>query len=52
MCAVLQFLKIAAFVHGEGNPFECDLALTWLKPSVLASLGFKTDSCMHGLGLS
>lgn len=52
MCAVLQFLKIAAFVHGEGNPFECDLALTWLKPAVLDSLGFKTGSCMHGLGWS
>lgn len=43
MCAVLQFLKIAAFVHGEGNPFECDLLLTWLKP---ASLCFKMGSCM------
>lgn len=52
MYAVLQFLKIAAFVQGEGNPFECDLTLTWLKPSVLASLGFKTDSCIHELGWS
>jgi len=52
MCAFLEFLKIAAFVHGGGNPFECDLALTWLKTAVFASLGFKTDSCMHGLGQS
>lgn len=52
MCAVLQVLKIAAFVHGEGNLLEYDLALTWLKTSVLASLGFRMDSCMHGLGLS
>lgn len=48
----IQFLKIAAFVHGEGNSFECGLALTWLKPAVLASLSFKTDLCMHGLGQS
>lgn len=41
MCGDLQNLKIAAFVHEERNPFECDLALTWLKTAVL-SLGFKT----------
>lgn len=41
MCGDLQNLKIVAFVHEERNPFECDLALTWLKTAVL-SLGFKT----------
>lgn len=52
MCVVLQFLKIAAFVRGEGNLFECDLALTWLKPAVLDYLGFKMGSCMRGVGWS
>lgn len=52
MCGVLQNLKIATSVHEERNPFECDLALIWLKTAVLVSLDFRTDPCMHLFGWS